>query len=83
MPRERRKEEVNHPQHYGGDSAFETIKVLEAWQTPEAFLGALRFNAIKYLSRAGKKGAAITDLKKALWYLQKEIEVLSARGEGE
>ena len=25
------KETVNHPQHYGGDTVYEAIKVIEAW----------------------------------------------------
>ncbi len=67
-------ETVNHPQHYGGDTPYETIKVLKEWLTAEEFRGFLRGNTIKYLSRAGKKGHALEDLKKALWYLAKEIE---------
>jgi hypothetical protein len=31
-------------------------------------------NAIKYISRAGKKGDYVTDLKKAIWYLDREIK---------
>ena len=31
-------------------------------------------NAIKYISRAGKKGDYVTDLKKAIWYLEREIK---------
>jgi hypothetical protein len=71
-----RREMVNHPQHYGGDTTYETVKVLEAWQTPEAFRGGLRFNSVKYLSRAGKKGNELEDLRKARWYLDKEIALL-------
>lgn len=39
------------------------------------FLG----NVVKYVSRAGKKegNSAIQDLKKAQWYLTREIEILS------
>jgi hypothetical protein len=69
-------EQVNHPAHYGGeDNQFETVKVLEAWLSPEAFRGFLRGNAIKYLSRAGKKpgAGALIDLQKARWYLDREI----------
>ena len=62
-------EKVNHPSHYGGDTVYETIKVLRAWLTPEQFQGFLLGNIIKYLSRAGKKGDALEDLKKAAWYL--------------
>ncbi len=62
-------EQVNHPQHYGGDTVYETIKVLKAWLTPEEFRGFCKGNAIKYLNRAGKKGASLQDQQKAKWYL--------------
>lgn len=63
-------ETVNHPAHYGGkDDPYETIKVIEAWQL-DFNLG----NTVKYISRAGKKGSYLEDLKKAAWYLQREIE---------
>lgn len=67
-------ETVNHPQHYGGeDNPYETIKVIEAWNL-DFHLG----NAVKYISRAGKKDPAkeIEDLKKALFYLSRKIENL-------
>lgn len=67
---------INHPQHYGGDSVYETIKVIEAWK-----LGFNLGNTLKYISRAGKKGDRIEDLKKALWYLQREIDNGSVVGE--
>lgn len=61
---------VNHPAHYGGkDNPYEAIKVIEAWD-----LGFNLGNTIKYISRAGKKGDVVEDLKKAAWYLQREIE---------
>lgn len=62
---------INHPQHYGGDTIYETIKVIEAWQL-DFHLG----NAVKYISRAGKKGDAKEDLGKAMWYLQRKLELL-------
>jgi hypothetical protein len=62
-------ESINHPEHYGGaDNPYEAIKVLEAW-TLNFNLG----NVLKYLSRAGKKGDVLEDLKKARWYLDREI----------
>ena len=67
-------ETVNHPPHYGGDTIYETVKVLKAWMTREAFLGFLMGNVIKYLSRTGKKGDGIEDCKKAQWYLNRYIE---------
>jgi hypothetical protein len=66
------EEKVNHPSHYGGDTVYEHIKVVEAWGLNYA-LG----NATKYIARAGKKTAnPIEDLKKAQWYIQHEIERL-------
>jgi hypothetical protein len=71
-----RKESVHHPEHYGGDTVYEAIKVIEAWS-----LGFCLGNTVKYISRAGKKdGAAlINDLQKASWYLNREIEKLQRR----
>lgn len=64
------KEAVDHPSHYGGaDNPYEAIKVIEAWG-----LGFNLGNTVKYISRAGRKGAALEDLRKAAWYLQREIE---------
>lgn len=71
------QEQVNHPSHYGGkDNPYEAIKVIDAWNL-DFCLG----NVVKYISRAGKKGnnSAKQDLKKALWYLEHEIE--SMKGE--
>lgn len=63
-------EAVNHPAHYGGaDNPYEAIKVIEAWA-----LGFSLGNAVKYISRAGKKGDRLEDLKKARWYLDREIQ---------
>ena len=61
---------VNHPQHYGGkDNPYEVIKVVEAWE-----LNFNLGNTVKYIGRAGKKGSYLEDLKKAAWYLNREIE---------
>lgn len=60
---------VDHPSHYGGkDNPYEAIKVIEAWG-----LGFNLGNSAKYISRADHKGASIEDLKKARWYLDREI----------
>lgn len=63
---------VNHPQHYGGDTTYEAIKVIEAWKL-DFHLG----NTVKYIARAGKKGDALEDLQKAEWYLRRKIELLA------
>lgn len=69
-----KKEEVNHPERYGGDVTYECIKVLEAWLTEEQYKGFLRGNVLKYLCRVGKKDSEIQELKKARFYLDKYIE---------
>lgn len=61
-------ETVSHPHHYicGG---IEAIDVIEAFNL-NFHLG----NVVKYILRAGRKGDRIEDLKKAMWYLNREIE---------
>lgn len=71
-------EAVNHPAHYGGDVPHETVKCLAAWGLES---DALLWNAVKYISRAGKKGNLLEDLKKARWYLERRIASLEASGE--
>lgn len=71
-----KKEMVNHPSHYGGeDNPYEAIKVIEAWGA-DFNIGT----TLRYLCRCGKKtigGSAeemrLEDLKKAKWYLEREI----------
>lgn len=70
-------EYVNHPSHYGGENnPYEVIKVIEALDM-DFHLG----NTFKYIARAGKKGSdkEIQDLKKALWYLERKIELLESQ----
>ena len=65
---------VNHPQHYGGElNTYEVIKIIEALEM-DFHLG----NTFKYIARAGKKETdrEIQDLKKALWYLERKIQLL-------
>ena len=66
-------EMVNHPNHYGGNNVYETIKVIEAWGL-DFHLG----NTVKYISRSGKKNPEkeIEDLEKAKWYLERKLEIL-------
>lgn len=63
---------VNSPDHYktGG---VETIEFIEAKATKEELRGYLKFNVIKYLSRAKYKGNDLQDLKKAQWYLNRLV----------
>lgn len=65
-------EKINHPPHYGGkENPFEPIKIIEAEN-----LSFHRGNVLKYLLRAGKKDKELQDLRKAQWYLNREIEIL-------
>jgi hypothetical protein len=59
---------VNHPSHYktGG---IETIDFIEA-KNLNYHLG----NVVKYITRADHKGDRLENLKKAQWYLNREIE---------
>lgn len=64
---------INHPPHYGGDTPYEVIKVIHAWELNHNFnLG----NAIKYIARAGKKdpNTYLEDLEKAMFYLAYEVK---------
>ena len=59
---------VNHPKHYTAHpSGVECIQITE-------HMGFCLGNAMKYIWRADLKGDAIEDLKKARWYLDREIE---------
>ena len=59
---------VNHPKHYTSHpSGVECIQVTE-------HMGFNLGNAIKYIWRADEKGNALEDLRKAAWYLQRELE---------
>lgn len=58
---------INHPTHYiSHPSGIECIQITEHHNFNVG-------NAIKYLWRAGLKGAALEDLKKARWYIEREI----------
>ena len=65
---------VNQPTHYT-DGGIETIDFIEA-----KGLGFNLGNAVKYISRAGKKGNRLQDLQKAQWYLAREISKESNSG---
>ena len=56
-----------NPSYYT-QSEVEPITAIEAWG-----LGFCLGNAVKYIPRAGKKGDRLEDLKKARWYLDREI----------
>ena len=62
---------VNHPSHYTEGRKYETIDVIDDWE-----LSYRLGNCVKYVSRAGRKNDALEDLRKARWYLDREIKAL-------
>ena len=76
---------VNHPPHYnkGGMEVIEVIELVTGGKTggkrtgDQGFVGYLLGNILKYLLRFEHKGNPIEDLKKARWYLDKLISVVS------
>ena len=86
-PVENQKEEINmqkinvsnaveHPSYYQGK-----IEVIDFIEDKE--LGFNLGNSIKYIARAGKKNPEklLEDLKKARWYLDREIKNMEKKGE--
>ena len=63
------KEMVDHPSHY--NQGIETIEYIESWS-----MNFNTGNVIKYVTRAGYKDNQLEDLKKAMWYLDREIQRL-------
>ena len=62
------RDSVNHPKHYTTHpSGVECIAITE-------HMNFCLGNAMKYIWRAGEKGDALEDLKKARWYIDREIE---------
>ena len=63
---------VNHPSHYT-DGKIEVIDFID-----DKKLGFCLGNAVKYISRAGKKDPTkeIEDLEKAIWYIEHHIKNL-------
>lgn len=60
-----------NPNHYKTKTGLEVIDIIEAFN-----LGFRLGNAIKYILRAGKKDNITQDLKKAIWYIEREISKL-------
>ena len=59
---------INHPSHYTTHpSDIECIDIVE-------HMNYNRGSAIKYIWRAGLKGDELEDLKKARWYIDREIK---------
>ena len=66
-------EEINHPDRYAGGK-FECIDIMLDVFGKEAVKHFCLLNAFKYIWRQEKKGG-VQDTKKAVWYLNKYIEL--------
>lgn len=66
---EDKKEMINHPIHY--TQGIEAIDYIESHK-----LSFCLGNVVKYITRAKHKGTELQDLKKASWYLDREIKRL-------
>jgi len=64
---------IDSPAHYAEGRQYEPIDVIADWEL-NYHLG----NTLKYVSRAGRKLNQLEDLKKARWYLDREIQTLEA-----
>lgn len=70
---------VNHPAHYE-TGKFECIDVMVETQGVEATQDFCVCNALKYVYRHKKKNG-MEDLQKAIWYLNKAVELEEAKNE--
>lgn len=70
-PNEDVYDNVNKPKHYNSFPGVEVIQITE-------HLNFCRGNCVKYVARAGlkNKDTEVEDLKKALWYLKRELKRL-------
>lgn len=72
---EEKPDMVNHPKHYtSGTLGIEVINTMEMCTTKEEFIGYLRCNALKYISRFENKNG-LEDVKKCAWYVKKYLAV--------
>lgn len=70
MTRTETADMVSHPPHYLGHPSG--VECIEITRHMNFNLG----NALKYIWRSGQKGDAVEDLRKAVWYLNDEIQRL-------
>ena len=71
---------VNHPPHYE-TNGIECIDAMRASQGDQAVKDFCVCNAFKYIWRHSHKGTEIQDLEKAVWYLNKAIEIGKSEAE--
>ena len=69
------EEAVNNPAHYNKGN-IEVIDAIEDWD-----LNFCLGNAVKYIARCNHKGNKAQDIKKAIWYLSRELQKAAMKGE--
>lgn len=65
---------INHPEHYN-QNGIECIDVIAAALGAEGLKAFCVGNALKYIYRHEHKGKPEEDIKKAIWYLNKWLDV--------
>lgn len=68
------KEMVNHPDHYK-TGKFECIDVMLEIFGPQATMDFCLLNSFKYIYRCVAKGKKDEDIAKAMWYIDKYLEI--------
>jgi hypothetical protein len=61
-----KKDSPIEPNHYDFPNGSRVIDLTQ-------YLNFCKGNVVKYVCRAGRKGCELEDLRKAAWYLQREI----------
>ena len=69
------EEKVDHPSHYNSGK-IEAIDAIEDWN-----LGFHDGNALKYIARHKHKQNPCEDIEKAIWYLERHLEILKANND--
>jgi hypothetical protein len=69
---------VQNPSHYTEGRVYEPVKVIEDWGL-DYHLGT----ALKYISRAGRKGSFVEDIQKAIFYLERRLSIEMKRNSNE
>ena len=72
------KSDPVNPKHYADLGEYSAVHIIPKWK-----LGFEVGNALKYIQRAGSKPgeSEVTDLKKAVWYLNRRIHLLDPSNE--
>lgn len=73
---------VNHPAHYE-TNGIECIDAMVASQGAEAVRNYCVCNAFKYIWRHQHKGKSVEDIQKAIWYLNRYLNLCEGKDEPE